>query len=482
MRNRKTLKPLVLSLALGLAAAPLAAAPRLEPCHVDGVRESLRCGEVQVLEAQGGERMLELRVVILPATRPNPLPDPLVVLAGGPGQAASSLAGTVRAAFSGVHESRDIVLIDQRGTGASNPLDCPVDAATSLTGGEQAPEDLLTCLEALRTRAELSAYSTYHAADDLERVRQAFGWPSMNLWGGSYGSRLALVYLDRYPENVRSMVLDGVAPYALRLPLPNAASAQRAFDLLADDCAADAACHAAFPDPRADLATVLAGTGEAERLAHPLTGEPVAVELTPAALSGAVKAILYDARRASLLPHLLQRAAGGHFEPLIAASLEIASHALETMHLGLTYSVLCSEDLPRISAAEVDGATAGTFAGRSEYDALRQICELWPKTDLPSSFESLGRHQTPALLLSGELDPVTPPAWGEKTLELLPRGRHQVVPGVAHITSFSGCVPRLIAEFLDAGSAGGLETDCLESLRRPPFVLGAAGPALGGRE
>ena len=480
---------LLLGLLAGLAAVSASGAPRLESCHVDGVREALRCGHVQVLESDGGERVLDLRVVILPATRPNPLPDPLVVLAGGPGQAASALTPMFRAAFGDVHESRDIVLIDQRGTGESNALDCPLTESSSALS-EQTLSDLRSCVETLEDHADLSAYSTYHAADDLERVRQAFGWPLINLWGGSYGSRLALVYQDRYPERVRSMVLDGVAPYSLRLPLPNAASAQRAFDQLVADCAADAACRASFPDPAADLDAILGSQDASSQTAssqtavqpleveHPLTGEKIDVHWNRASISGAVRAILYETRRASLLPYLLRRAAAGDFEPLFATSLEVTGQALETMHLGLTYTVLCSEDLPRIDPAEVTDATAGTFAGRSEYDSTRHVCETWPTTDLPARFDSLGRQETPALLLSGALDPVTPPAWGEEALELLPNGRHEVVSGVAHITSFSGCAPRLIAEFLDAGSADELETECLGSLRRPPFVLGPAGPAL----
>ncbi|MEO1085457.1 MAG: alpha/beta fold hydrolase, partial [Acidobacteriota bacterium] len=186
-------------------AASLSAAPRLESCHVDGVREPVRCGEVTVLEKAGGDRQLGLRVVVLPATQPEPLPDPVVILAGGPGQAASDLAGPIRRSFDDVRRRRDIVMIDQRGTGGSNPLNCDLgDAADLLRGGGTPIEALRRCRAELENRADLSAYSTDRAADDLEQVRLAFGWPQVNLWGGSYGSRLALVYQDRYPDAVRT--------------------------------------------------------------------------------------------------------------------------------------------------------------------------------------------------------------------------------------------------------------------------------------
>ncbi|MEM8993438.1 MAG: alpha/beta fold hydrolase [Acidobacteriota bacterium] len=471
-------------LALCAFAPALTAAPRLEPCHVDGVRESVRCGEVIVLEKDGGDRQLALHLVVLPATQPDPLPDPLVILAGGPGQAASHLAGPIRRAFDDVRRSRDIVLIDQRGTGGSNPLDCELgDAVDLLRGGGTPVEALRRCRAELEERADLSAYSTLRAADDLEQIRRAFGWPQINLWGGSYGSRLALVYQDRYAEAVRTAVLDGAAPYGLRLPLPNAASAQRAFDRLVDDCSDDPACRDAFPDPRGDLESLLDALGAEpmrRTIPHPRTGAPLDVALTRDVVAGAVRTVLYDTRRATLLPHLLRAAATEDDPaPLVAVALSIATSALERMSIGLTYTVLCSEDFDRIDPAEVDDATAYTFTGRSEYDAFASACDGWPRAELPVGFEQLRTRQTPTLLLSGEVDPVTPPKWAEEALTLLPRGRQVVAPGVAHITSFTGCAPELIADFLDAGSAVDLDVECLESRRRPPFVVSAAGPSLG---
>ncbi|MEO1084002.1 MAG: alpha/beta hydrolase [Acidobacteriota bacterium] len=212
---------------------------------------------------------------------------------------------------------------------------------------------------------------------------------------------------------------------------------------------------------------------------HPRTGAPFDVDLNRDVVAGAVRTVLYDTRRATLLPHLLRAAAGGEPAPLVAVALNIASSALERMSIGLTYTVLCSEDFDRIDPDEVDDATAYTFSGRGEYDAFTQACDGWPRTELPAGFEHLRTQQTPTLLLSGEVDPVTPPKWAEEALTLLPRGRQVVAPGVAHITSFTGCAPDLISDFLDAGSAVDLDVECLESRRRPPFVVSAAGPSLG---
>jgi pimeloyl-ACP methyl ester carboxylesterase len=147
------------------------------------------------------------------------------------------------------------------------------------------------------------------------------------------------------------------------------------------------------------------------------------------------------------------------------------------MSLGMTLSVLCSEDVPMARDEEIEALTRGTFVGRAEVDAWRRLCAEWPRADLPERFDAPVSAPSAALILSGVLDPVTPPVWGEEVAASLPRARHVVVPHAAHNTSFTGCVPDLIAAFIREGTAAGLDASCVDAIRTPPFVIGPAGPA-----
>lgn len=459
----------------------------LEPCHVAGYEDRSLCGSLTVAEDpdEPAGRLLSLRVVVVPAKSPSPAPDPLFVLAGGPGQAASELVRLVPAMFEEIHAERDLVFVDQRGTGSSHPLDCELGEELELLAKVDLPlERLGACREALAARADLGLYTTFHAMPDLDRVRQALGYGTINLWGGSYGTRAALVYGSLYPEHTRALILDGTAPFELRLPLFYARDAQRALDLLFDACADDPACARAFPEPRAELDRVLATLREqplGAAVRHPVTGEKVRAEIGPETVSGLLRGILYSTERASLIPLLVRELAEGNGEPLLATGLSITRGASESLSLGMMLSVLCAEDLPRISAQEGEAAAADTFLGQSALRSFRAACELWPRAELPDDFHLSRPSEVPTLLLSGEADPVVPPEWADVAAESLSRSRHLVVPGRGHNVSHAGCVPRLMAEFLDQVGAtpdpfAELETECIESIRRPPFVTSLAGP------
>ncbi len=289
---------------------PAEMAPRLAlaPCPpADNIEDGF-CGTWEVFEnrdAAAGRR-ITLRVVVLPALSINTASDPVFILAGGPGQAASELTEAIRVPFRQVNRDRDLVFVDQRGTGGSNPLTCELD--------EEAPEDALLldpmADELLRARvveqlgacvASLDAdprfYTTPIAMDDLDDVREALGYDTINLWGGSYGTRAGLVFLRRHPDRVRTAILDGVAPVAMKLPLYMGMDAARALDLLLEDCAADAGCHAAYPDLGAELQAVLATLEEGpvrQTLAHPRTGRPAEVVVSRTSLASSVRAPLYS--------------------------------------------------------------------------------------------------------------------------------------------------------------------------------------------
>ena len=486
-RTARKIGPLVLAFAL---LPTTAQALELEPCRLDGLSEEVLCTSHQVFEDReaGSGRTIDLNIAILPAFSRRPAPDPLFVLAGGPGQGATELAPLAARVFRKLRARRDLVLVDLRGTGASNPLNCEndqslLDSLTSETlSSETLAADPLAGFDAEDCLANLDAdvrlYTTDLAIDDLDEVRAHLGYDQINLWGGSYGTRAAMVYLQRHGAHVRSLVLDGLAPHAIKLPLYYARDGQRALDLVLRDCAADDACAAAFPDLAGTLASLL------ERLAiepaqatlrHPRSGESIDITVTAEAFAGHLRNFLYGPRHASLVPWIVHRAAAGDLGPFVAAIQESALGALDTMSLGLTLSVLCSEDLPRITQAEIEPATQHTFLGSLALEQWQSLCESWPRGRAPEA--GLTTSDVPALLLSGDLDPVTPPSWGELALESFTNGRHVVVPGAAHNTMGSRCVQRLMAEFLETGDAHALDASCVQNIERPRFVVGLAGTA-----
>jgi pimeloyl-ACP methyl ester carboxylesterase len=466
--------------ALAMAAPGREAAGRiaLAPCHIKDFEEEVRCGVLKVPEnrASRSGRMIDLHVAVLPALRAESAPDPLFLLAGGPGQGARSYAPYAESAFKEVRRSRDIVLVDVRGTGASNPLDCNLGDPLEFMTRETI--DPTSCLANLK--GDPRFYTTDLIVDDLDDVRAALGYERINLWGGSYGTRAGLVYARRHAEHLRSVVLDGAAPFAIRLPLYNAANSQRALERLLADCTAAAECRAAFPRLREELGEVLARLDQAPvrvRLPHPQTGRPTELDLSRSSFASALRGMLYVPTHASLIPYMVHAAAQGDFSPLAALSLETAAWSTETMSLGMTLSVLCAEDVPRITDAEAEREVRGTFLGRSEIDSWRQMCSRWPHGPLPADVDRVRPLQVPALILSGDLDPVTPPRWGEAMKAHFPGALHVIVPGTGHNTSTTGCVPDLMAEFIEKGSAAGIDTRCVQKVRRPSFVIDPSGTA-----
>jgi len=465
----------------GPAPRPASPGIALTACHLDGLPEEVQCGRHEVFEdrERRSGRAIELHVAVLPAIRREARPDPVFLLAGGPGQGAIDLAGAAARFFREIRQRRDIVLVDLRGTGGSHPLACdPGGDDFMWLGGAIPPAPLLRCLEALD--ADVRRYGTAAAMDDLDEVRERLGYDRINLWGGSYGTRAALVYARRHPGSLRSVVLDGAAPFGIRLPMHNARGAQAALDRLIEDCAADDACSVAYPRFREEVERVLARLEAAPArvsLRHPRTGEPRTVSIIREFFASGLRGFLYTPGHAALVPLVVHAADGGDFAPFLALTLEVASWSVDTMSLGLTLSMLCSEELPRIDPPDVDAAVRGTFLRRSEYDAWSEMCRVWPGGATPGDVDAPIPGVVPALILSGGLDPVTPPEWGETMAVNFPGSRHLVVPGAAHNTSFSSCLPDLIARFIESGGAGDLDTTCISEVRRPPFVLGAAGTA-----
>jgi pimeloyl-ACP methyl ester carboxylesterase len=448
----------------------------LERCRLPGVETAALCGTHEVWEDRAAKagRRIRLRVAVIPARMRAKEPDPIFILAGGPGQGAVALASQVMPLFGRLNDSRDIVFLDQRGTGSSNPLDCDDEDESPLQSlfEDKIPEKAVRrCLETLD--ADPRQYTTIVAVADLDEVRAALGYTRVNLWGGSYGTRMGLEYIRRHPQQVRSAVLDGVAPAGMKLPLSFVSDGEAALERLLDACAADTLCRRTYPDLRQvieGLRAQLARLPARVSIQDPRTGERESVTVNENVFLSGIFRPLYVPELASLLPFGVSAAAAGDFNPLLAQNLEFADDVAENLALAMHLSVICAEDVPRIAREELAAATRAFF-GRALIDDFIRACALWPKGPVPDDFYTPVRADTPVLILSGGIDPATPPRHGAQVAKTLPNAKHLVAPQLAHGVSLHGCAPRLIDAFIRAGHAREIDASCLERIPRPLFMM-----------
>lgn len=453
--------------------------PFLNSCRTQDIKSKAWCGKYEVFEDRASKRgrKVALNMVILPAFAEKPAPDPVFFFAGGPGQSAASLAGYLgEGPLANLRQDRDLVFIDQRGTGASHPLTCNLyadDSDLQAYFDDMFPQQKIrACREQLEKDADLKQYTTSIAIEDLDDVRRALGYGKINLYGGSYGTTVALAYLRRYRENVRSVVLAGVAPTNLKLPLPFAKGAQYAIAHLMDDCAADSACHTAFPNLKEEFRSVLdrfeKGPVRVE-LINPLTKKSQSVSLGRGVFAERLRMMLYDRGPASIVPLLIHQAYQGDFRPFILAALPQARGIYQSLSLGMYFSVTCAESIPFISEEDIKRETNGTFLGDYRVRVHVKACQEWAQSPAPRSFTEVVKADAPVLLLSGEVDPASPHWLGAEVARYLPHSRQLTIPNGGH-GYFSPCLSGITAEFIAKGTTQGLSASCLDGVKRPPFI------------
>lgn len=464
--------PLVtLVLSLGATQTPFA----LTPCRIAGLDAEVRCGTYWVFEdrARHAGRRIPLKVIVLPSKRATPAPDPVwFVSPGGPGTTNSDLAVPLWSAW--WRDTRDVVLVDLRGTGGESRLDC------SLPGSDDHPEAYLStlfprpairaCRDELAKRVDLRFYNTMLAVDDLDEIRAALGYAKVNLWGVSWGTRAVLIYLRRHPQAVRTATVEGVAPPSLKNPLSHARSAQDALDLVFDACDRQADCHAAFPDIRAETRTVFERLhrAPAEVTLRSRTGGAVTVPLSWQAFAEALRVMTYYVPNLRRVPLLLHRAYRGDLTSFATAGIASNRGLRSLLRFGFLLSVTCTEDVPRIVPDEIARETAGTYLEDSRVREQMAACAEWPRGDLPPGYGDPVHSDVPVFLLSGTLDPVSPPHFGAEAARTLPNSIHVVAPG-AHVPA-GPCIDAMERTFLEAGSAAAVDTSCVASMTLPPFV------------
>jgi pimeloyl-ACP methyl ester carboxylesterase len=470
------------------SAAPLpppAERLSLKPCKlpkedekgpVAGGEVEARCGTLSVPENRrtNSGRMLPLRVVIVPATSAKPR-EPLYFLSGGPGQAATEQAS----GFTGwwTRQEHDVVLMDVRGTGEGSRLDCAFGGSETDLQAYLEPlffdgRRYADCRDALSKTADLPQYTTANAMTDLDELRQALGHEKINLEGGSYGTRAALTYIRMFPGRVHAALLSSLVPFENRSPLFHAAAAQRSFGLLVAECHGDPACKAAFPDPHADLRAILDRLKRAPArvtVQHPDTGAPVPLTVSASAFTDGMRVMLYSAERQRMLPLMLKRGREGDIAPFAEAALASSRGFKGAIRTGLLLSFTCTEDTARIRPEEVAKEVGDSFIGDARVRGQMAACAVWPKGDVPADFDTPFTSDVPVLLVSGHLDPVTPPQWGEVAKGYFPNSVHLVLPG-GHVP-WNACSVALSRQLLRTGTIEGLDPSCAGDEPNPPFAL-----------
>ncbi|HJW53137.1 MAG TPA: alpha/beta fold hydrolase [Burkholderiaceae bacterium] len=465
---------LIIAIALSLCACRPAAqrADGLEPCRLPGIEREIRCGTVSMPEdpdAPAGPK-IEVAFAVVPAVARNAGADPIFVLAGGPGQAASQVIGMTMPIFAELNARRDLVFIDQRGTGRSNRLDCP-DSDATLAGRldpKQQLDALKRCLRALRS--DTRQYATWIAVRDFDAIRQRLGAERINLWGASYGTRAALEYLRQYPQHVRTVVLDGAAPPDMALPLAFAIDADTALSRLVVACRADARCKSRYPEFETRIETLArrARAGYDINVNDPMTGRPQPLHVDTALIASLLRVPLYVPSLAALLPYALAAAGGDDYGPLVTLSAAVTGRMQENLALGMHFAVICAEDMPLLGHGG-DPAVAQTRFGTTFADQYAEACANVSTRPVPDAFYQVPPSEVPVLILSGGLDPATPPRHGTALAERLGRARHLIAPHLGHGVSAQACAPRLITQFVRGADVDALDPSCLEKLPAPSF-------------
>ncbi|MED5620999.1 alpha/beta fold hydrolase [Ideonella sp. BN130291] len=482
------LNPCRLLLLLACMALPASAADAgLAPCRLRGLAHEALCGVLQrpLDPAQPQGRQIELHYAVVPALARNKKPDPVFFFAGGPGQSAIELAGPLAAAHSRFLNRRDLVLVDQRGTGRSAPLKCDDDDAgrplAQALDPAQQQRQLAACRDALQRlpHGDLRFYTTTLAMQDADAVRQALGVERFNAIGASYGTRAVLEYMRQFPQRVRRAVIDGVAPPDMVLPAAFSTDNQAALDSVFSACEADPACAARYPQLRARWHGLLESLPRAVSFPQPLTGQRETVLLQRDLLLSMVRQPLYVPALAAGLPNAIAEASAGRFDALAAlASALQGRHKAMAMSEGMHFSVVCAEDVPRLDAA-TDSPGADFRTGFAQL--YRQVCAQWPRGEVPTAFYRMPVARGATLLLSGASDPVTPPRHAERAAKALgPKARHLVVPHAGHGVMGIGCLRDVVYRFVDAetdDAALKLDARCVGELPRPPAFMPLLPPA-----
>src|SRR5688572_25095416 len=472
MRRRHSVRSVIIA-AIGCCAATAAGQSiSTAPCRVPGLEEQVRCASVEVREnrASAGSRTIALRVVILPSRAPaSASRQSLFYLVGGPGLPATTLADLVAASHANTRLTHDLVLVDQRGTGGSLALRCGFYGATGNVAtylGDQLPVDSVrACAERLARHADVTQYTSAAAADDLEAVRAALDIPRIDLDASAYGTRVAIEYLEKYPDRVRTAVLQGAIPRDASLARSAARDAQVALDRVMADCAADPFCRTSFPRLRSELSALLTRLERGPlsvRVEHPRSKDTVVVAMTRGVFADRLRIMLYSTRLSRRIPIVIHKAHEGDWTPFVGLAYELSRVVFDQLDVGAHLSGACTDDLsPSTDVRE-------TFLGDYRRRMYRDACAVWPQARRPA-LGVVVTSRAPVLLVVGTLDPVTPPRFAAAVARALPNATVLEVPNMAHAGA-DPCVERIVTGFIARGSMQDVDTSCVKAMPVAPFI------------
>ena len=454
----------------------------LADCHLKGIKQQVKCGSIDVPEdyQKPAGKQLKINFAVLPAIDSSTDQEPLMFLAGGPGQAAVELAVTIRKMFNQTRATRDIILVDQRGTGQSSPLTC--SAFDEIEGSVYAllPEQFDTA-QVQKCLSEMEQnpihFSSENAIRDFDAIRAALGHSKINLYGGSYGTRAALVYMKMFPESLRSVVLDSVAPIEVPIGLFGQSMA-RSFNALLQNCQNEAACQQAYPELKQEFNSLIARLEQKPvniTITHPRLGSQTKLVVSKRKFLDTLKTQLYSIPSRTMVPLVIHQAYLNNYMPLAGLIAQTDIERANAMYIGLTFNIVCNEDIPKLTDAMIARDIANNFGGDSSHIGWRTACPMWPKYQPSAQFYQSVTATVPTLILSGDLDPVTPPENGAKAAASLPNSRHFIVKNAAHNVITSGCTAKLIDQFLNRPEPDKLDGECLQEVPPESFMTSLNG-------
>jgi len=450
----------------------------LENCHLGEIREQVKCGKLEVPEnyqKPEGDK-ISINFAVLPAIDNSEYKTPLMFLAGGPGQAAVELVTGVNQVFREVRKTRDLILVDQRGTGESSALVCEFETInnvyTSLSD-ELNPQEVKDCVA--QFKGDVTQYNSENAIRDFDAVREALNHKKLNIYGGSYGTRAGLVFIRMFPESLDSVVLDSVGPIEVPLGLFGKSGA-RSFNLLIDNCTLSESCHKAFPNLAEEFQQVktrLANKPLKLDILHPRLGTPTTLILDETKFTGNLRFQLYSMNGRSMVPLVIHQAFLGNYQPLIG--LMASTEGDQIVYTGLLFNIVCNEDIPRLSVADKLADAKNNFEGKDSQLAWEMVCPFFPKYRPNENFYQAVTADIPTLILSGNLDPVTPPSNGEYSAKTLPNSHHIIVDNASHGVAMSTCANEIVNEFLTTKLPKELDESCLKDIPQETFMTSVNG-------
>jgi pimeloyl-ACP methyl ester carboxylesterase len=450
----------------------------LENCHLGEIRSQVKCGKLEVPEnyQQPDGNTIAVNFAVLPAIDDSEYKAPLMFLAGGPGQAAVELATGLNHVFREVRKTRDIILVDQRGTGESSPLSCDFEAVDNVYSSlpdALNPQEVKDCVA--QFKGDVTQYNSENAIRDFDAIRAALGHEKLNIYGGSYGTRAGLVFMRMFPESLESVVLDSVGPIEVPIGMFGQSGA-RSFNLLLENCKNNESCNTAFPNLAAEFQAVkarLAKEVASIDILHPRLGTPTKLVIDNTKFTGNLRFQLYGMEGRSMVPLVIHQAFLGNYQPLIGLMARTEDEQL--VYTGLLFNIVCNEDIPRVSEADRAADASNNFDGKDSHSAWDMVCPLFPEYRPSADFYQSVTADIPTLILSGNLDPVTPPSNGEYSAKSLPNSHHIIVENASHTVAMSTCASDIINEFLTSKTPKALDESCLKDIPQETFMTSVNG-------